>query len=297
MPSAPRHRIAAAAVLACLAAGAAQATGAPAPPAADTPARPTAAQAAAAGKPSGEVLIYRCTDARGQLSLRDTPCAGGERQQTVSMVRPVDPPPRPTAPTPAPAPAAARAPAPATQVVVLRAPLPMYDCVRPDGSRYVSDNGDGNPRMMPLVDLGYGLPIYPNGSYSSGSYSRSEYSGGISSHSSLGTGLPPPQAGVRVADSSTRIAIGGRHGHVSYSRNNGYVVPGGYDYGYGAYYGSQLVRDECHPLPQQEVCAQLRDQRWAGDRRYNSALQSERARITEEQRVIDARLNADCGAY
>ncbi|ALN60196.1 hypothetical protein GLE_4855 [Lysobacter enzymogenes] len=308
MPSAPRHRIAAA-VLACLAAGAAQATGAPAPPAADAPARPTAAQAAAAparptaaqaaaaGKPSGEVLIYRCTDARGQLSLRDTPCAGGERQQTVSMVRPVDPPPRPTAPAPASAPVAARAPAPATQVVVLRAPQPMYDCVRPDGSRYVSDNGDGNPRMMPLVDLGYGLPVYPNGSYSSGSYSRSEYSGGVSSHSSLGTGLPPPQGGVRVADSSTRIAIGGRHGHVSYSRNSGYVVPGGYDYGYGAYYGSQLVRDECHPLPQQEVCAQLRDQRWAGDRRYNSALQSERARITEEQRVIDARLNADCGAY
>ncbi|ROU08190.1 DUF4124 domain-containing protein [Lysobacter enzymogenes] len=297
MPSAPRHRIAAA-ILACLAAGAAQAAGAP--PAADAPARPAVAQAAAAGKPSGEVLIYRCTDARGQLSLRDTPCAGGERQQTVSMVRPVDPPPRPAAPTPAPAPVAARAPTPATQVVVLRAPQPMYDCVRPDGSRYVSDNGDGNPRMMPLVDLGYGLPVYPNGSYSSGSYSRSEYSGGISSHSSLGTGLPPPRVGepgVRVADSSTRIAIGGRHGHVSYSRNSGYVVPGGYHYGYGAYYGSQLVRDECHPLPQQEVCAQLRDQRWAGDRRYNSALQSERARITEEQRVIDARLNADCGAY
>lgn len=245
-----------------------------------------AAAADAPAKPAGEVLIYRCTDGQGRLSLRDTPCTAGERQQTISMLRPVDPPPRPAEPAPAPL---ARAPgAPATQVVVLRDPQPMYDCVRPDGSRYVSDNGDGNPRMMPIVDLGYGIPVY-NGT-------------------SLGSriGAPTPrlgdpagriEPGVRVADSSTRIAIGGRHGHVSYSSSSGYAIPGGYNYGYGVYYGSQLVRDECHRLPQQEVCSRLRDQRWAGDRRYNSALQSERAQITQEQRVIDARLNADCGAY
>lgn len=246
-----------------------------------------AAAADAPATPAGEVLIYRCTDAQGRLSLRDTPCTAGERQQTVSMLRPVDPPPRPAEPAPPPM---ARAPdAPRTQVVVMRDAQPMYDCVRPDGSRYVSDNGDGNPRMMPIVDLGYGVPVY--------------------SGTSLGSriGAPTPRLGdpagriapdgrdLRVADSSTRIAIGGRHGHVSYSNSSGYVIPGGYNYGYGVYYGSQLVRDECHRLPQQEVCSRLRDQRWAGDRRYNSALQSERAQITREQRVIDARLNADCG--
>lgn len=252
------------------------------------------AAAAPPAAPAGQVLIYRCTDAQGRLSLRDTPCAAGQRQQTLNMLRPQDPPPRPREPAPAPALAPARAAAPApTQVVVLRTPQPMYDCVRPDGSRYVSDNGDGNPRMMPIVDLGYGVPLYDSANYSG---------------TSLGDriGAPPPQPGdpaariappARVAESSARIAVGGRHGHVSYSRSSGYVVPGGYNYGYGVYYGSQLVRDECHPLPQQEVCARLRDQRWAGDRRYNSALQSERTRITEEQRVIDARLNADCGAY
>ena len=50
------------------------------------------------------------------------------------------------------------------------------------------------------------------------------------------------------------------------------------------------------PLPE-KLLSRLRDRRYEGDRRYNSALQSERAQITQEQRGIDARLNADCGAY
>ena len=28
-----------------------------------------------------EVTIYRCTDAKGKLTLRDSPCAKGERQE------------------------------------------------------------------------------------------------------------------------------------------------------------------------------------------------------------------------
>jgi len=58
--------------------------------------------------------------------------------------------------------------------------------------------------------------------------------------------------------------------------------------------GSVLVRDSCHALPPQEVCARLRDRRWELDRRYNSALQSERTAISNEQRGIDARLSRDC---
>ncbi|MGJ7904667.1 DUF4124 domain-containing protein, partial [Lysobacter sp. 1R34A] len=109
---------------------------------------------------AAEVLIYRCTDARGHISLRDTPCSGGQRQQTMSMVRPVDPPPRPletAVATPAPV-ASERRP----QRLIVHTPQPMYECVRPDGSRYTSSNGDGNPRMMPIVDLGYGVPVYQN---------------------------------------------------------------------------------------------------------------------------------------
>ncbi|MGH8055486.1 MAG: DUF4124 domain-containing protein [Stenotrophomonas sp.] len=59
--------------------------------------------------------------------------------------------------------------------------------------------------------------------------------------------------------------------------------------------GSVLVRDTCHALPQQEVCARLKDRRWELIRRYNSALQSERKTLVREQRGIEARLNQDCG--
>ena len=59
--------------------------------------------------------------------------------------------------------------------------------------------------------------------------------------------------------------------------------------------GGTWVRDECHALPQQEVCARLSDQRYALIRRYNSALQSERRQLELEQRGIEARLSNDCG--
>ena len=59
--------------------------------------------------------------------------------------------------------------------------------------------------------------------------------------------------------------------------------------------GGTWVRDECHALPQQEVCARLSDQRYTLIRRYNSALQSERRQLELEQRGIEARLSNDCG--
>jgi len=59
--------------------------------------------------------------------------------------------------------------------------------------------------------------------------------------------------------------------------------------------GSTMVRDSCHALPQQEVCARLNDRRWELIRRYNSALQSERQQLVREQRGIEARLDQDCG--
>ncbi|MCF8815675.1 DUF4124 domain-containing protein, partial [Xanthomonas campestris pv. campestris] len=74
---------------------------------------------------------------------------------------------------------------------------------------------------------------------------------------------------------------------------------GGYGNGYGGTvivpYGNVQIRDECHALPEQEVCARLADRRWELIRRYNSALQSERVDLTREQRGIDARLQRDCG--
>ena len=59
--------------------------------------------------------------------------------------------------------------------------------------------------------------------------------------------------------------------------------------------GTAWVRDECHALPQEEICARLSDRRYEIIRRYNSALQSERRQLELEQRGIDARIANDCG--
>lgn len=105
-------------------------------------------------KAPATVTVYRCTDAKGHQSLRDTPCPKGQAQQAREMQRPVDPPPKPT-PPPAPTPPPPPAPAPVRNTVYLAPPRPMYECTTPEGQRYTSDDGRGNPRWVPLWTLGY----------------------------------------------------------------------------------------------------------------------------------------------
>lgn len=200
--------------------------------------------------PAQDVTIYRCVDAKGNLALRDSPCRKGESQEMRSMQRPKDPPAGTAAiarPSPPPAPAA---PPPPVQVIYRTPPRPMYECVTPDGKRYTSDNGDGNPRSVPLWTLGY--PI------------RSPRGGG--SHMET-TGPHQGPGGPRPSRPG-----GGYYGGVAYT----------------------LVRDECHALPQEEVCSRLYDRRYEIMRRYNSALQSEIRQLELEQRGIDARIDNDC---
>lgn len=107
-----------------------------------------------AARAGDEVVIYRCTGPDGRLTLRDSPCDKGQRQETRTMLRPKDAPPRPSAP-------AAAAPAVAVttrEVVVVHAPRPMYECVTPDDQRYLSDSPEGNPRAVPMWTLG--APLY-----------------------------------------------------------------------------------------------------------------------------------------
>lgn len=102
---------------------------------------------------NGGVRIYRCTDAAGKQTLRDTPCPKGQQQQTRDMLRPQD---APRSARPATAPAAIPAPQPApTQTIYLAPPQPMYECTTYEGKRYTSENSDGNPRWVPLWTLGY----------------------------------------------------------------------------------------------------------------------------------------------
>jgi hypothetical protein len=119
-----------------------------------------AAPAGMGATAAGQVTIYRCVDAKGRLALRDTPCLKGERQETRTMVRPKDAPPRPAAASPSRTPA--RDDATPTRVVVAYPPRPMYECVTPDGDRYTSDSSEGNPRWVPLWTLGYPVvPVFP----------------------------------------------------------------------------------------------------------------------------------------
>ena len=109
---------------------------------------------AAFGAREQDVTIYRCIDAKGHLTLRDTPCAKGEKQEQRTMTRPQD------APRAKPAPvqnaAADTHPvvhAPARDIYV--PPRPLYECVTPDNVTYTSDTGEGNPRYVPLWTMGY----------------------------------------------------------------------------------------------------------------------------------------------
>lgn len=218
---------------------------------------PLLAGAAMAPPADDSLRVYRCVGSNGAVTLQDAPCTQG-RQEVRQMQRPQDPPPRAasTADVPAPGPPAAQVQREIRHVHVAP-PRPMYECVSDEGRRYVSDSNEGNPRWVALWTSAW----LPGGSHR-------PWRGG--------PGLPPirPEGdGVRRPDHRPPPVAG-----------HNVSIPA----------GNILVRDTCHALPQQEVCARLRDQRWEMDRRYNSALQGERDAITREQRGIDARLDQDC---
>jgi hypothetical protein len=219
-----------------------------------------AAMGAQAAPGAGQVTIYRCVTANGSVALRDSPCLKGEKQEVRAMQRPLDPvpPPAVAAPTPVPPPPAEPPP---TRVVYLTPPRPMYECTTPEGKVYTSDNDDGNPRWVPY---GVAYPAWPRvGSSASVSGSVSVGNGHLSFES--GDRRPPRPPG-------------------SHPPGPGPVIlPGG-----------TWVRDTCHPLPQQEVCARLSDRRYEILRRYGSAMSSERRALDLEQRGIDARIANDC---
>ncbi|RBG74854.1 DUF4124 domain-containing protein, partial [Xanthomonas oryzae pv. oryzae] len=107
-----------------------------------------------------------------------------------------------------------------------------------------------------------------------------------------------PRPAISVQGGSGRGSIRGSASIGVDTDQGGYQ--GGYnDGGYGGTvivpYGNVQIRDECHALPAQEVCARLADRRWELIRRYNSALQSEREDLSREQRGIEARQQRDCG--
>lgn len=212
------------------------------------------------------VVVYRCVDASGHVSLGDVPCAGGAREEVKSMQRPVDGPPLRVA---APALAEPREPA-SPRTVYLRTPQPMYECVTPEGSRYTSETGDGNPRWVPLWTLGYS----PRGGRG-----HRDGSGGRTPPEPLRPGPLGGYVGAPRPTPGPAVSQGHRPPHRQHI---------------GA--GGTWIRDTCHPLPQHEVCSRLLERRDAIRKRFFNAQEGERDTLRVEERGINARLDADCGA-
>ena len=217
------------------------------------------------------VTVYRCTDAKGDLTLRDSTCKKGERQETRSMLRPKDAPLRPQPQPPTPTSLAT----PPPQVIIVNTPRPLYECVSADNARYLSDTSEGNARWVPLLSQAYPQPYPPPGQV---------------------TRYEPGRLNVRVDDGRVSgIYDSGTYTSSTYESST-YESSGASVRAqtYSPIGGGAWVRDPCHALPQAEVCARLVDQRDVLRRRFTIAQASERALLGREERSIGARLVQDC---
>jgi len=126
---------------------------------------------AAAAVAADQVVIYRCTDASGALTVQnDEPCPAGSRQERsvveppppLPVYVPQTPPPAPVrAAVPAPeppapdAPARPDAPAPARIADADRLPPPpIFRCHTPGNDRYITESTDPQSRCVPLQTVG-----------------------------------------------------------------------------------------------------------------------------------------------
>lgn len=103
------------------------------------------------------VVIYRCTDASGAVTLQNgTPCPKGMKQEVRRMTAPPPGPPppafvapvAPAANTPA-APAAAAPPAP-TPPALKQPPAPLFACRKWNGDAYLGDVAEPPAECVPL---------------------------------------------------------------------------------------------------------------------------------------------------
>ena len=120
-----------------------------------------------------DVVIYRCVDASGAVTVQnDTPCPKGSQQtrrvldtpppssapayvETPAVVpdpAPAPPPPAPEPPAPAPDPASARAQPDGERLP----PPPLFECTTYDNDHYLSDDGTPSERCVGLEITGIG---------------------------------------------------------------------------------------------------------------------------------------------
>ena len=101
--------------------------------------------------PAETVVVHRCTDAKGRVTLQDEPCPKGSQSESREMTRPKDPPKsRPVPVLATPIDALPDEPAPMFRRELIPPP-PMYRCTSYDGIERFSESYDPNPRCEPLV--------------------------------------------------------------------------------------------------------------------------------------------------
>lgn len=153
-----------------------------------------AAASATSGAAASQVVIYRCTDASGALTVQnDEPCPAGSRQER-SVIQPPPPmpvyvpqAPPPEAPVPEPepepepeaAPAAPDrpdAPRPARIADADRLPPPpIFRCHTPGNDRYISEDAEPKPRCVAMQTVGInGDPALAAGAACEWQYDRCE---------------------------------------------------------------------------------------------------------------------------
>lgn len=251
----------------------------------------SALAAVAAAQDAGDVTIYRCTGADGQVVIGNVPCTGDAGQQVRNMVRPVDGASRPhVVEAPAPAPV----PPPVAQYVVQSPPQALYECVRDDGSTYESDTGIGEERWIPVWSGG-GWPVggyvHGGGPHRPGrpEPGRRGDIGARGPTTAAGSGLSaPPVSRISIPADPPRPDPGAASGPRPRPPRGGHHpgVVGGY-----------VERDPCHVLPPAETCARLRDRRDDLRRRFFNAQQVERDTLRVEERGLNARIDSDCRTY
>jgi hypothetical protein len=101
--------------------------------------------------------VYKCVDAKGAIAFQDRPCASSTRQSTMLLPDVPPPPPPPDEPADvesdsASPPAIAQAPAEPDLPAI--PPPDFFLCTRYDGTRYMSDTGEGGSALVPLGVLG-----------------------------------------------------------------------------------------------------------------------------------------------
>lgn len=111
-----------------------------------------------------QLVIYRCTDASGAVTLQNgTPCPKGSKQQKKVMEMPVpaaapapvappavSPPPQPAPVAPAPAPT----PPPQAVATPKQPPPALFECRTWDNTRYFGENPQPPPRCAPMQVTG-----------------------------------------------------------------------------------------------------------------------------------------------